>query len=111
VAYDEDLAWRIRALLGSRSNLSEKKMFGGLAFLIGGTMALAAASHGGILVRVDPAERDELVRTTAAEAAQMGSRTMRGWVRVDGSHLEDDGQLRPWVERASAYAAQLAATP
>ena len=71
MAYDEALAERIRVLLGDRPGLTEKKMFGGLAFLVGGNMAIAASGQGGILVRVDPEESDELVASTPAEPMEM----------------------------------------
>src|SRR5207237_7803572 len=82
MAYDDELADRIRSLLGNRSDLTEQKMFGGLAFLVGGNMAIAASGQGGILVRVDPEESDELVATTPAEMMEMRGRSMAGWLRV-----------------------------
>ena len=107
MAYDEDLAARIRALVGDEPNLTEKKMFGGLAFLVGGNMAVAASGQGGILVRVDPDEGDELVASTAAQPMEMRGREMSGWLRVDIDDLATDEQLRPWVERGLAYARSL----
>ena len=107
MAYDEELADRIRALLGSRAGLTEKKMFGGLAFLIGGNMAVAASGHGGILVRVDPEESGELVATTPAEPMEMRGRTMAGWLRVVAADVEDDATLAEWVERGARYAGSL----
>ena len=83
MAYDEELADRLRALLGGRPGLTEQKMFGGLAFLIGGNMAVAARGQGGILVRVDPGESDELVSSTPAEMMEMRGRQMPGWLRID----------------------------
>jgi hypothetical protein len=109
VAYDEELAGRIRTLLGDRAGLSEKKMFGGLAFLIGGNMAIAASGQGGILVRVDPEESDELVARTAAEPMEMRGRQMAGWLRVDTADVARDGELAVWVERGAGYAASLPA--
>jgi len=106
MAYDEELVFRIRALLGDRP-VTEKKMFGGLAFLIGGNMAIAASGQGGILVRVDPAEGSELVATTPAEMMEMRGRTMAGWLRVAAADVADDAALAPWVERGAAYAASL----
>ena len=100
MAYDEELAGRIRALLGDRPDLTEKKMFGGLAFLIGGNMAIAASGQGGILVRVDPEESDELVATTPAELMEMRGRSMAGWLRVDaGRRRRRRRRSREWVER------------
>jgi len=107
MAYDEQLAGRIRALLGDRVNLSEQKMFGGLAFLIGGNMAIAASGQGGILVRVDPEESATLVATTPAELMEMRGRSMAGWLRVETADVADDAPLREWVERGTAYAASL----
>jgi TfoX/Sxy family transcriptional regulator of competence genes len=107
VAYDEELAGRIRTLLGDRAGLTEQKMFGGLAFLIGGNMAIAASGGGGILVRVDPAESDTLVATTPAEPMEMRGRQMAGWLRVDACALSDDAALAAWVERGAGYAAAL----
>jgi TfoX/Sxy family transcriptional regulator of competence genes len=109
MAYDEELADRIRALLGDRPGLTEKKMFGGLAFLVGGNMAIAASGQGGILVRVDPDESDALVASTPAEVMEMRGRSMTGWLRVDTADVADDGALAEWVERGAAYAASLPA--
>ena len=93
MAYDEELAARIRALVGDRDDLTEQKMFGGLAFLVGGNMAIAASGQGGVLVRVDPEESDELVATTPAEPMEMRGRSMAGWLRVDAGDVvqEVDG--------------------
>jgi TfoX/Sxy family transcriptional regulator of competence genes len=107
MAYDEELAGRIRTLLGERPGLTEKKMFGGLAFLIGGNMAIAASGEGGILVRVDPAESDQLVASTPAETMEMRGRQMAGWLRVDTAAVAADAALAQWVERGAAYAASL----
>jgi TfoX/Sxy family transcriptional regulator of competence genes len=107
MAYDEELADRLRALLGGRPGLTEQKMFGGLAFLIGGNMAIAASGQGGILVRVHPAQSDDLVATTSAEPMEMRGRSMAGWLRVDTANVADDAALREWVERGTAYAASL----
>jgi TfoX/Sxy family transcriptional regulator of competence genes len=109
MAYDEELADRIRALLGDRPGLTEKKMFGGLAFLVNGNMAIAASGQGGILVRVDPDESDALVASTPAEVMEMRGRSMTGWLRVDTADVADDGALAEWVERGAAYAASLPA--
>jgi TfoX N-terminal domain len=87
MAYDQDLTDRIRELIGAEPGLTEKKMFGGLAYLLGGNMALAASGQGGILVRVDPAQSDIIVDTTNAETAVMRGRPMQGWLRVAPEHL------------------------
>jgi hypothetical protein len=109
VAYDEELAARIRGLVGDRPRLTERRMFGGLAFLIGGNMAVAASGQGGVLVRVDPAESDDLVATTPAEPMEMRGRSMRGWLRVAAADVASDAELGAWVARGVAYAASLPA--
>ena len=109
VAYDEDLAHRIRELLGARKGVTEKKMFGGLAFLVGGNMAIAASGQGGVLVRVDPEQSARLVSTTKAEVAVMQGREMAGWLRVADEHVRTKAQLAKWVERGTAYAGSLPA--
>ena len=103
VAYDEELADRIRELIGSESGLTEQKMFGGLAFLIGGNMAVAASGQGGILVRVDPADSDALVTTTNADVMEMRGRQMKGWLRVDAEDVRTKTELRRWVQHGTAY--------
>jgi TfoX/Sxy family transcriptional regulator of competence genes len=102
MAYDEALAERIRTLIAAEGGVTEKKMFGGLAFLVGGNMAIAASGQGGLLVRVDPDESEELVRTTGAEVAVMRGRPMAGWLRAEAG---DD--LADWVARGAAYARSL----
>lgn len=107
VAYDTELADRIRFLIGTGPGITEKKMFGGLAFLIGGNMAISASGQGGALVRVDPADSDALIAAENATLAVMGGRTMRGWLRVSAADLEADEELTKWVSRAVAYAQSL----
>lgn len=107
MAYDEELADRIRALVGTESDLTERKMFGGLAFLVGGNMAVAASGQGGVLVRVDPAQADALVATTNARLMEMRGRPMRGWLRVDPEDLRTKRQLFKWVELGTTYARSL----
>jgi TfoX/Sxy family transcriptional regulator of competence genes len=109
VAYDEELADRIRELVASESELAEQKMFGGLAFLIGGNMAVAASGRGGVLVRVDPADSDSLVATTNARLMEMRGRSMRGWLRVDAEDVRTNRQLARWVELGTTYARSLPA--
>lgn len=111
MAYDEELAGRIRELIGSEPGLAEKKMFGGLAFLIGGNMAVAASGQGGLLVRVDPARSDALVASSAARPMEMRGRQMQGWLRVDGDQLRTKRQLAAWVERGVSFASSLPAKP
>jgi TfoX/Sxy family transcriptional regulator of competence genes len=109
VAYDEELADRIRELLGAESGLIEKKMFGGLAFLIGGNMAVAASGQGGVLVRVDPAQSERLVATTNARLMEMRGRRMQGWLRVDLEDVRTKRQLAKWVQLGATYARSLPA--
>lgn len=107
MAYDEGLAKRIRELVGDEAGVTEKQMFGGLAFLIGGNMAVAASGQGGLLVRVDPAQSDLLVATTTAVPMVMRDRPMRGWLRVDADAIRTKGRLAKWVELGNSYARAL----
>lgn len=107
MAYDEELAERIRELITGDYQVTEKKMFGGLGFMIGGNMAVAASSGGGILVRVDPEESDALVASTSAEPMEMGGRSMTGWLHVSGDDLKTEDELVAWVRRGAGYAARL----
>jgi TfoX/Sxy family transcriptional regulator of competence genes len=107
MAYDEELADRIRDLLGSERDLTEKKMFGGLAFLIGGNMAVGASGQGGILVRVDPAQSEKLVATTNAVPMEMRGRQMEGWLRVDADDVRTKRELARWVKLGATYARSL----
>ena len=111
VAYDEELADRIRDLLDGEPGVTEKKMFGGLAFLVGGRMAIAASGQGGILVRVEPTESDRLIDRTNAEVAVMRNRPMQGWLRVAPEHLGTTRQLGKWVNLGTAYARSLPRPP
>jgi len=107
VAYDEALADRIRGLLPGDVEVTEQKMFGGLAFLVGGNMAVAASGQGGMMVRVDPATSDDLVVTTKAHFMEMRGRPMQGWLRVDTEDVRTDDQLAIWVELGTTYARSL----
>ena len=107
MAYDQQIAERIRELLVDESDITEKKMFGGLAFLTGGNMAVAASGQGGLLVRVDPAKSDQLVATTTARPMEMRGRAMRGWLRVDADAVRTKRQLAKWVEMGTTYARSL----
>jgi TfoX/Sxy family transcriptional regulator of competence genes len=107
MAYDEELAGRIRELVADEPALTEKKMFGGLAFLVGGTMAVAASGQGGLMVRVDPAESDALVGSSNASVMVMRGREMPGWLRVDAEHLRTKKELAPWVKRGVSFARTL----
>jgi TfoX/Sxy family transcriptional regulator of competence genes len=107
MAYDEDLAERIRELLDDVSGVSEKRMFGGIAFLIAGNMAIAASGKGGVLVRVDPAHSNQIMATTNAEVAIMRDRPMPGWLRVGSSQLRTRRQVAKWVDLGVGYARSL----
>jgi TfoX N-terminal domain len=107
VSFDEDLAARIRELVGGEAGLTEKKMFGGLAFLIGGNMAISASGQGGVLVRVDPAKSAELAGRPHAQVAVMRGREMPGWLRVEPDGVRSKGQLQRWVQEGVGYARSL----
>lgn len=109
MAYDEAIAERIRDLLAAEADVTERKMFGGLAFLVDGNMAVAASGQGGIMVRVDPAERDGLLARTGAEPMVMRGSPTAGWVRVDAPHVARRAQLAAWVDRGVAFARSLPA--
>jgi TfoX N-terminal domain len=108
VAYDEDIANRIREVVAGEAGVTEKRMFGGLAFLINGNMSVSASGRGGILLRVDPAETDALVADPRAERAVMGGRSMDGWLRVDVADLPD-AEVETWIARGVRYARSLPA--
>ncbi len=97
----------MRELLRSEADLSEKKMFGGLAFLIGGNMAIAASGQGGVLVRADPPQSDTLVATTNARFMEMRGRRMQGWLRVEPEDVRTKSELAKWVELGTTYARSL----
>jgi TfoX/Sxy family transcriptional regulator of competence genes len=107
MAYDEELAMRLRELLQGEAGLTEKKMFGGLAFLIGGHMAIAASHQGGVLVRVDPADSDRLIDRSHAQLAVMRGRPTEGWLRVAPEHLRTKRQLARWTDLGVTYARAL----
>jgi TfoX/Sxy family transcriptional regulator of competence genes len=109
MAYDEDLANRIRELIAGESDVTEMRMFGGLAFLVGGNMSVAASGQGGLMVRVDPDETEALVSRPDVGAFEMRGRPMQGWLRVDAEGLRTKRQLEPWVRRGVAYARSLPA--
>ena len=107
MAYDEDLAARIRDLIGPDPELTEKKMFGGLAFLIRGHMAISASGQGGVLVHVDSERSADLVAATGATTAVMQGREMSGWLRVSPEGLASGGDLSRWVEIGIRHARSL----
>ena len=109
MAYSEELAQRIRELTRDERGLAEKRMFGGLAFLVNGNMAIAASGQGGLLVRVDPDEGEALVASTPARMMEMRGREMAGWLRVDEDDVRSKDDLAAWVDRGVAYARSLPA--
>jgi TfoX/Sxy family transcriptional regulator of competence genes len=107
MAYDEELAHRIRELLGDERGVSEMSMFGGLAFLLHGNMAVAASGQGGLMVRVDPQIGERLLAKPHASAMEMRGRSMTGWIRVAGEGIKTKRQLAAWVRQGVAYAGTL----
>ena len=107
VAYDEELANRIREMVAGEPDLAEQRMFGGLAFLIGGNMAVAASGQGGLMVRVDPKQSAKLVATTPARAMEMKGRMIDGWLRIDSENVRTTRQLTKWVTLGVNYARSL----
>ena len=107
MGYDEALAERIRELMAEEAGLTEKAMFGGLAFLIHGNMAVGASGQGGLLVRVDPESSAALVGAGEARYMEMRGREMPGWLRVDADAVQTKEQLEAWVERGVSFARSL----
>jgi TfoX/Sxy family transcriptional regulator of competence genes len=103
MAYDEDLANRLRELLADEAAVTEKKMFGGLAFLLHGNMSVSASRNGGLLVRIDPAETDAALARPHVELMVMGGRTMDGWITVAPEGLKTKRELAAWVKRSVAF--------
>jgi TfoX/Sxy family transcriptional regulator of competence genes len=111
VAFDEDLAVRIRELVRGQASVTEKRMFGGLAFLVRGNMAISASGQGGVLVRVEPAKSIELAARPHAQVAVMRGREMPGWLRVDADGVRTKPQLQRWVDEGVAFARSLPGKP
>jgi TfoX/Sxy family transcriptional regulator of competence genes len=107
MAYDADLAHRVRELIADERGLSEMAMFGGLAFLLDGNMSVAVSSRGGVMVRVDPDDSDRLLALAHASAMEMGGGKTKGWVRVSDDGLRTKRQLAAWVRRGVSYARTL----
>jgi len=107
MAYDVELANRIRHVVEAERGLTGKRMFGGLAFLIHGNMAVSASSMGGLLLRIDPADTESLVSEPHARRFEMRGREMGGWLGVDAEALETDDELRRWVSHGVTYARSL----
>ena len=107
MAYDVELANRVRGVVQDELGLTEKAMFGGLAFLVGGNMAVAASGQGGLLLRIDPARTDALVSEPHVGRFVMRGREMDGWLRVDPAAVDGDDDLRSWVSHGVSYARSL----
>jgi hypothetical protein len=107
MAHDEELAERIRGLLAAEPDIREKRMFGGLAFLAGGHIAVGASGRGGLMARVDPDEQDALLAHPHVGDFEMNGGPTTGWLRVDAAGLQDDAELEPWVSRGLAIARSL----
>ncbi len=107
MAYDEDLANRIRELVGMEKGISEKRMFGGLAFLINGNMSVSVSGQGGLLLRADPAETASLLRSEHTRPFEMRGRAMQGWLRIDEAGVRSKRQLERWVAHGVQYARSL----
>jgi TfoX/Sxy family transcriptional regulator of competence genes len=101
--YDEDLAHRLRELLADEDAVTEKKMFGGLAFLLHGHMCVSASRTGGLLVRIDPADTEAALERPHAARMEMGRRTLDGWISVAPDGVRTKPDLATWVERGVAY--------
>jgi TfoX/Sxy family transcriptional regulator of competence genes len=110
MAFDEELAERVRVVLEPESGIEEKRMFGGLAFLIHGNMAVAASGQGGLLVRMSPDDAESLVDDEQVVPMVMRGREMRGWLRVDPGAVQSERELEDWVRRSVAFAAGLPPT-
>jgi TfoX/Sxy family transcriptional regulator of competence genes len=110
MAHDEALAGRLREALQGEDEVTEKRMFGGLAFLVGGKLAIGASGQGGLMVRVEPALGDGLVAEGAAVPMEMRGRPMAGWLRVPSADVADPTVLATWVERGVAAARAAAAS-
>jgi TfoX/Sxy family transcriptional regulator of competence genes len=109
MAYDEDLANRLRELLADEHPITEKKMFGGLAFLLDGNMTVAASGQGGLLARIDPDDTDAMLAKPHAGLMEMRGRSMAGWIRVAPEGVRTKRDLQPWVKRSLAYVKTLPA--
>jgi TfoX/Sxy family transcriptional regulator of competence genes len=107
MAYDEDLANRVRELIADEESLTERKMFGGLAFLIGGHMSVSISRQGGLMLRVDPADTEALLAKPHAHPFEMRGRAMDGWLRVEAEGVKTKRQLERWVARGVAFARSL----
>jgi TfoX/Sxy family transcriptional regulator of competence genes len=107
MAYDEELAHRIRELLVDEPAVSEMRMFGGLAFMVHGNLAVAASSKGGLMLRCDPDDMDALLARSHAGPMVMRGRPAKGWLRVEADGVRTKRRLEPWVRRGVAFARSL----
>lgn len=109
MAYDVDLADRLRVATQHEPSLTEKRMFGGISFLANGNLAVCASSQGDLMVRVDPAEVEGFLDLPGVARMEMGTRLMKGWVRVSLEVVASDAELHRWVDRGLAFARSLPA--
>jgi len=109
VAYDEELAFRVRAILDDADGISEKAMFGGLAFLLNGNMAVAVSSRGGLMARLTPELAADLLGEPGVSPFEMRGKAIAGWLRVEPAVIEEDADLRVWVDRCVEFAGSLPA--
>jgi hypothetical protein len=107
VAYDEQLADRVRAVVEAEPGLTEKRMFGGLAFLVGGNMAVSASGQGGLLLRCDPEDTDLMVHEPGVSRFAMRGKEMDGWLRVEPGAVDRDEDLERWISVGVTYARSL----
>lgn len=109
MAYDVELADRVRDLLREEAGVREQRMFGGVAFLVNGNMAVSASGQGGLLLHIDPSAAKDLVDEPHVRRAEMRGRIMNAWLRVDADVVTADSDLRVWVAHGVAYARSLPA--
>jgi len=107
MTYDENLANQLRELLADEDAIAEQKMFGGLAFLLHGNMAVSASRTGGLLVRVDPADTHAALARPHATLMEMGGRMMDGWITVGPEGLKTKRDIAAWVKRGVSFAKTL----
>lgn len=107
MAYDEEMAGRVREILAREPDFTERKMFGGMGFMLGGNMAVAAGSQGRLMVRVPPHEAEQLILAQGVERMVMRGRELAGWLLVDPDVVADDEALENWVARGAQYVRDL----
>ena len=107
MAYDEELAERVRAEMAGEKGLTEQKMFGGIGFMVGGNMAVGVSGQGGLMIRCDPDATEALMEERGAQPFEMRNKEMKGWLRVEADAVEDDDALRTGVARGTSYARSL----